>query len=99
MASSIADEVLPHHRARAEVQVAYLGVAHLPLRQADCAPAGVSVVWGKLAHSSSKTGVCASETALPGTGLREPPAVEHDQAGARHARVPGAGAAALIGRL
>ena len=65
-----ARQVLAHDRARAEVQVTDLGVAHLPLGQPDGAPAGGQrACAGRLAHSSSKTGVRASETALPGPGL------------------------------
>ena len=60
--------------------MADLGVAHLALGQADGAAARRSAgCAGSCAHSSSNTGVSASETALPGPVRRDPPAVEDDR--------------------
>ena len=64
--------------------MADLGVAHLPVGQADVAAlGGERGVRDSASQSSSKTGVSAREIALPGPGRREPPAVEDDQRDAR----------------
>ena len=73
-------QVLLDDRAGAEVEVADLGVAHLPVGQADVAALGRELrCAGKRSQSRSKTGVSASEIALPGPGSAQPPAVEDDQ--------------------
>ena len=56
--------------AGADVEVPDLGVAHLALGKADAGPDAVSVVCGIAPRAASKTGVCASATALPGPGAR-----------------------------
>ena len=80
-ASSIRVRSWRDDRAGAEVEVADLGVAHLAVGQADGAAAGRELrCAGSAAQSSSKTGVSASSTALPGPGRRQPPAVEDHEA-------------------
>ena len=49
-----------------------LGVAHLTLGQANRPPPGRELGCPKVAHNSSKTGVSANPTALPGPGGARP---------------------------
>ena len=65
-------QVLLDDRAGAEVEVADLGVAHLPLGQADVGALGGELGVRELAQRRSKTGVSASEIALPGPGSASP---------------------------
>ncbi len=65
-------QVLLDDRAGAEVEVADLGVAHLAVGQADVAALGGELRVGKPSQSRSKTGVSASEIALPGPGSASP---------------------------
>ena len=81
-----AGEVLTHHGPRAQVEVAHLGVAHLPVRQAHGAAAGgelrvpvagpelVEVRRARLLHRVART------------GGREAPAVQHDETDRRQRR-------------
>src|SRR5204862_1759553 len=86
-----ARQVLAHDRAGAEVEVADLGVAHLPLGQPDGAPAGgqlrVRVPGPELVEDR---GVGPLDR-VAGAGRREPPAVEDDQADRPDRERPGSG--------
>ena len=83
-------EVLRDDRARAEVEVAHLGVAHLARRQADGLAArgerGVRVLLPQPVEDR-RVGECDRVARAVG---REPPAVEHDEADRRHAHRAGA---------
>ena len=68
-----AREVLLDDGARAEVEVADLAVAHLPVGQADRAAARVELSCAGSAPRGRRTPACsASETALPGPAARAP---------------------------
>ena len=89
-------QVLLHHRARAEVEMAHLGVAHLPLRQAHrWAVRGerrVRVLLPELVEH----GRVRQVDRVPGPRLGQPPAVQHDEADARERH--GAAAATISAR-
>ena len=98
-----AHQVLLDDRARAEVQVADLGVAHLAVGQADGAARRRSAACAGSSPTARRTRACRqARSALPGPGGREPPAVEHhqrDRAGAGTFRASGPrGAAATMAR-
>ena len=77
-----AHEVLAHDRACAEVEMADLAVAHLPLGQAHRAPARLQRrVWVALPQLV-EDGRARERYRVAGARLGEPPAVQHDQAGA-----------------
>ncbi len=75
-----AHEVLAHDRARAEVQVADLGVAHLAFRETHGVPAGAQggVRVGRPETVEDGGGSERDRVARP--RLREPPAVQHHEA-------------------
>jgi hypothetical protein len=82
-----AREILADDGAGAEVEVADLGVAHLPFGQPHSAPAGrqcgVRVGDPQLVeHRRAR-----QRDGVAGTGIGEPPAIQHDQAGAGQRRV------------
>ena len=75
-----ADQVLGHHPAGAEVQVAHLAVAHLPFRQADGQAAGLEQgARSTTPRAGARPGVEASSMALPSRSVPVAPAVQHDQ--------------------
>ena len=81
-------QVLLDDRAGAEVEVADLGVAHLPVGQADVAAARPRASCADSAPRARRRPGCRpARSALPGPGLGEPPAVEDDQ---RDRAAPGA---------
>ena len=67
-----AQQVLLDHGAGAEVEMADLRVAHLPVGQADRSARGSSRVCGQRSQIPSKTGVLAWLTAFPGPGSASP---------------------------
>ena len=71
-ALSMRSEVLRDDRAGAEVEVADLGVAHLPRRQSDRLAARGQLRVVVRSQSSSNTGVSASEIAFPGPSCASP---------------------------
>ena len=80
-----ARQVLQHHPAGADIHVADLGIAHLPVGQADLVLGGVEQRVRRARRNRSQLGVAASAIALSGPSSRDAPAVEdaqHDRAGA-----------------
>ena len=73
-------QVLAHHRAGAEVEVADLAVAHLALRQADRPTGGRERGVRVALEQSVEDGGVGLVDGVPGAGPGQPPPVENDQA-------------------
>ena len=80
-----AQQVLPDDRARAEVEVADLGVAHLAFGQPDGGPPGGQGGVGIAPPEVVEDRRVRELDRVAGTGLGEAPAVEDDQGYSAHA--------------
>ena len=92
-----ADQVLLDDRARAEVQVPDLRVAHLAVGQADRAPGGLQLRVRIALPERVEHRRVRQRDGVAGARRREAPAVEHDQRHRRD-RAPGAHRACRSGR-
>jgi len=82
-------QVLAHDRARTEVQVAHLGVAHLPVGQAHRASARLQRGVRIRAPQVVEHRRARQRHGIARRGLGQPPPVEHDQARARNRQARG----------
>ncbi len=78
-----ARQVLTDNRAGAKVEVADLGVAHLPLGQPDGAPGGGECGVRVGGPQLIEHGGAGERDRIAGAGLGQTPAVQHDEADAR----------------
>ncbi len=72
-------QVLLDDRAGAEVEVADLGIAHLPIGQADVTPLGRELRVRKVAPEAIEYGRLSERDRVAGPRLGQPPAIEDDQ--------------------